>query len=272
MAQRIILVDAFSSVAFSGNPAAVCVLDAPSTETWMPDIAREMNCSETAFCVPVVDGRFELRWFTPKTEVSLCGHATLAAAHVLWEEGWLAPHEKARFWTRRGDLWATPLGRRVELDFPAHEVAEAEAPEGLLSALGVSPTWIGRSENDDYLLQLADEAAVRDCCPSFTALEVVKLRGVIITAAGEQEETDFVSRYFAPGLGINEDPVTGSSHCILAPFWEARLGKAVLRARQLSARGGELEVERVRKRVKLRGSCVTTLRGSLTEWPPRAEI
>ncbi len=271
MAQRIILVDAFTSVAFSGNPAAVCVLDAPSTETWMQNIAQEINCSETAFCVPVVDGRFELRWFTPKTEVPLCGHATLAAAHVLWEEGWLAPHEPVRFWTRRGELGATPLGRRVELDFPAHEVSEAEAPEGLLAALGVSPVWIGRS-GSDYLLELADEAAVRACRPGFSALEAVDVRGVILTAAGEQEETDFVSRYFAPRLGINEDPVTGSAHCILGPFWEARLGKASLRARQLSARGGELEVERVRKRVKLRGSCVTTLRASLTEWPPRAKI
>lgn len=268
MGQRITVVDAFTHVAFAGNPAAVCVLTAPTTDAWMQAVAGEMRQSETAFCVPLKDESFELRWFTPNREVRLCGHATLAAAHVLWEEGWVAPQRPVRFSTRSGDLVATPLGRRIELDFPARPPSEAEAPEGMLEALGVTSSWVGR-DPDDYIVLLEDEEAVRRCAPDFTALGEIETRGVIITAPAAQPEVDFVSRFFAPRLGIDEDPVTGSAHCSLTPFWASRLGKTRLTARQLSARGGELEVDLVSDRVKLRGTCVTMLRGNLTESAPR---
>ncbi|KPK15904.1 MAG: hypothetical protein AMJ62_07895 [Myxococcales bacterium SG8_38] len=269
MGQRITVVDAFTHVAFAGNPAAVCVLSEPTTEAWMQSVASEMKHSETAFCVLRTDGSVELRWFTPTREVRLCGHATLAAAHVLWEEGWLAPNKGVRFSTLSGELIATPLGRQVELDFPARPASETSAPAGLLESLGVSPTWIGR-DDDDYLLLLANEEAVRACSPSFAALAEIDIRGVTITAPADHDQIDFVSRFFAPRFGIDEDPVTGSAHCALAPFWASRLGKTDLTARQLSARGGELDVALRGDRVTLRGTCITTLRGNLTESAPRA--
>ena len=267
MGQRITVVDAFTHAAFAGNPAAVCVLTEPTTETWMQSVAREMRHSETAFCIRLKDGSFELRWFTPEREVRLCGHATLAAAHVLWEEGWLEHRRTARFSTLSGELTAAPSGRVIELDFPSRPPSEVEAPAGLVDALGVTPSWIGR-DLDDYIVLLADEAAVIDCDPDFGALRAVETRGVIITAPAAGDQVDFVSRFFAPRFGVDEDPVTGSAHCCLTPFWASRLDKSVLTARQLSRRGGELEVEHVGDRVKLRGTCVTTLRGNLTESAP----
>ncbi|MDH3818203.1 MAG: PhzF family phenazine biosynthesis protein [Myxococcales bacterium] len=267
MGQRITVVDAFTHAAFAGNPAAVCVLTAPTTEAWMQSVAREMKHSETAFCIRLKDGTFELRWFTPEREVRLCGHATLAAAHVLWEEGWLEHRRTAHFSTLSGELTAAPLGRVIELDFPSHPPSEVEAPAGLVDALGVTPSWIGR-DLDDYVVLLADEAAVIDCDPDFGALRAVETRGVIITAPAAGDQVDFVSRFFAPRFGVDEDPVTGSAHCCLTPFWASRLDKSVLTARQLSRRGGELEVEHAGDRVKLRGTCVTTLRGNLTESAP----
>ncbi len=267
MGQRITVVDAFTHVAFAGNPAAVCVLDHPTTDAWMQMVARELRQSETAFCIPLRNDSFELRWFTPDGEVRLCGHATLATAHVLWEEGRLERRKIARFSTLSGELTAAPLGRLIELDFPARPPSEVEAPVGLLDALGVAPTWVGR-DLDDYVVVLADEAAVRACTPDFQALRAVETRGVIITAPAAQDDVDFVSRFFAPRFGIDEDPVTGSAHCCLAPLWAGRLDKPQLTARQLSARGGELAVEVAGNRVKLRGTCVTILRGTLTESAP----
>jgi PhzF family phenazine biosynthesis protein len=269
MGQRITIVDAFTHTAFAGNPAAVCVLTEPTTEAWMQSVAREMKHSDTAFCIPLKDGSFELRWFTPGGEVRLCGHATLAAAHVLWEEGWLEHRKVARFSTLSGELTAAPLGRVIELDFPSRPSSEVEAPAGLVDALGVTPSWIGR-DLDDYVVLLADEAAVVACAPDFGGLRTVETRGVIITAPARDDHVDFVSRFFAPRFGIDEDPVTGSAHCCLTPFWASRLDKTVLTARQLSSRGGELEVEFAGERVKLRGTCVTTLRGNLTESAPSA--
>ncbi|TFH29083.1 MAG: PhzF family phenazine biosynthesis protein [Myxococcales bacterium] len=269
MGQRITVVDAFTHVAFTGNPAAVCVLSEPTTEAWMQSVAREMKHSETAFCIRLKDGSFELRWFTPGGEVRLCGHATLAAAHVLWEEGWLEHRNIARFSTLSGELTATPLGRVIELDFPSRPPEEVSAPAGLLDSLGLSSSWVGR-DVDDYVVLLEDEAAVLDCKPDFGALRALDTRGVAITARANGDDVDFVSRFFAPRLGIDEDPVTGSAHCCLTPFWAERLGKMQMSARQLSARGGELEVELAGDRVKLRGTCVTTLRGSLTESAPNA--
>jgi PhzF family phenazine biosynthesis protein len=269
MGQRITIVDAFTHVAFAGNPAAVCVLTEPTTEAWMQSVAREMKHSETAFCIPQKDGSFGLRWFTPEGEVRLCGHATLAAAHVLWEEGWLEHRKTARFSTLSGELTAAPSGRVIELDFPSRPPSEVEAPAGLLDALDVAPSWIGR-DVEDYVVLLADEAAVKACNPDFGPLRAIETRGVIITAPATQDNVDFVSRFFAPRFGIDEDPVTGSAHCCLTPFWASRLDKSVLTAHQLSARGGELEVELCGDRVKLRGTCVTTLRGNLTESAPSA--
>ncbi len=269
MGQRITIVDAFTHKAFAGNPAAVCVLTEPTTDEWMQSVAREMRHSDTAFCTPLKDGSFELRWFTAGGEVRLCGHATLATAHVLWEEGWLEHRRVARFATLSGELTAAPSGRVIELDFPARPPAEVEAPAGLLDALRVTAAWIGR-DLEDHVVLLSDEAAVKDCAPDFGALRAIETRGVIITALAEQDKVDFVSRFFAPRFGIDEDPVTGSAHCSLAPFWASRLDKTVLTARQLSTRGGELEVELAGDRVKLRGTCVTTLRGNLTESAPTA--
>jgi PhzF family phenazine biosynthesis protein len=269
MGQRITIVDAFTHTAFAGNPAAVCVLTEPTTEAWMQSVAREMKHSETAFCMPLKDGSFELRWFTPGGEVRLCGHATLAAAHVIWEEGWLEHRKVVRFSTLSGELTAAPLGRVIELDFPSRPPSEVEAPAGLVDALGVTASWIGR-DLDDYVVLLADEAAVVACAPDFGGLRTVETRGVIITAPARDDHVDFVSRFFAPRFGIDEDPVTGSAHCCLTPFWASRLDKTVLTARQLSSRGGELEVEFAGERVKLRGTCVTTLRGTLTESAPSA--
>ena len=269
MGQRITVVDAFTHTAFAGNPAAVCVLSEKTTDAWMQSVAAEMKHSETAFCIRVRDGSFELRWFTPGGEVRLCGHATLAVAHVLWEEGWLEHRKVARFSTLSGELTAAPLGRVIELDFPVRPAAEVEAPSGLIEALGVTPSWIGR-DLEDYIVLLADEAAVRACDPNFGALHAVETRGVIITAPATQDKVDFVSRFFAPRFGIDEDPVTGSAHCCLTPFWASRLDKNIMTAHQLSARGGELEVELAGDRVKLRGTCVTTLRGNLTESAPSA--
>ena len=269
MGQQITVVDAFTDVAYAGNPAAVCVLGHPTTDAWMQAVAREMRHSETAFCVPLRDGSFELRWFTPGGEVRLCGHATLATAHVLWEEGRLSLRETARFSTRSGELTAKPLGRQIELDFPARPPSEVQTPAGLLEALGVRASWIGR-DSDDYVVVLEDEQAVRACSPDFRALRTVETRGVMITAPGDEDEDDFVSRFFAPRFGIDEDPATGSAHCCMTPLWADRLGKAVLQARQLSERGATFELELAGDRVKLRGTCVTTLRGTLAENPPSA--
>ena len=268
MGQRITVVDAFTDVAYAGNPAAVCVLGHPTTEAWMQAVAREMRHSETAFCIPLRDGSFELRWFTPGGEVRLCGHATLATAHVLWEEGRLPLREPARFSTLSGELTATPLGRHIELDFPARPPSEVEAPPGLLGSLGVEATWIGR-DGDDYVVVLEDEPAVRACKPDFQALRSVETRGVMITAPAAAD-VDFVSRFFAPRFGIDEDPATGSAHCCMTPLWAGRLSKSALRARQLSERGATFELELAGDRVKLRGTCVTTLRGTLAESPPTA--
>ena len=270
MGQRISVVDAFTDTPYTGNPASVCILGAPTTDGWMQSIAREMKHSETAFCIPLGDGRFELRWFTPGGEVDLCGHATLAAAHVLWEEGHVELRRPARFVTKSGELTASPEGRRIELDFPSRPPSPSSAPEGLVDALQVKALWVGR-DPDDYLVLLDSEDAVRSCEPDTLALRAIETRGVVITAEASSNDYDFVSRFFAPRFGIDEDSVTGSAHCALAPFWAGRLGKTKMRARQLSSRGGALEVELDGDRVKLRGYCVTTLRGSLAESAPTSE-
>jgi PhzF family phenazine biosynthesis protein len=258
----IIQVDAFADRPFTGNPAAVCILAAPGDEGWMQDVAGEMNLSETAFLHPEEDG-WRLRWFTPEVEVDLCGHATLAAAHVLWEDGHLDAGETARFHTRSGVLTARRAGEWIELDFPAKPILDGPAPEGLDDALGVAPLFVGRS-HFDVLVELSSEAEVRALKPDLGRLGAVEARGVIVTARADGGGGyDFVSRFFAPRAGVNEDPVTGSAHCVLAPFWAARLGRDEMVGFQASRRGGIVRVRAEGDRVRLGGQAVTVLRGEL---------
>jgi PhzF family phenazine biosynthesis protein len=257
-------IDAFTHEAFAGNPAAVCVLPAARDATWMLHVAREMNLPETAFLAPAAGGDgFDLRWFTPALEVDLCGHATLAAAHALWETNRLAPDVVARFHTKSGVLTATRRADWIELDFPATVDEPCAPPAGLAEALGVVPLYVGRSRFD-YLVQVDREVTVRELSPDLAVLRTLPVRGVIVTAVATTPEWDFVSRFFAPAAGIDEDPVTGSAHCALAPFWGARLGKASMVARQVSARGGTVRLQLDGTRVRLSGQAVTVLRGELT--------
>jgi predicted PhzF superfamily epimerase YddE/YHI9 len=262
MSLPIIQVDAFTDRPFAGNPAAVCLLPTPADPPWMLDVAREMNLAETAFLVPQRDG-FNLRWFTPAVEIDLCGHATLASAHVLWEDGHLKPGTQARFHTRSGLLTADRRGDWIELDFPATPAEAAAPPAGLAAAVGVAPRFVGRSRFD-YLLEVDGEEIVRGCKPNFDALARVDARGVIVTSRASASSYDFVSRFFAPRAGVNEDPVTGSAHCALAPYWSAQLGRAELVGYQASARGGTVRVRLRDDRVILGGQAVTVLRGALT--------
>jgi len=255
-------VDAFTDEPFSGNPAAVCLLPGPRDVTWMQHVAREMNLSETAFLVRRGEDEFDLRWFTPALEVDLCGHATLAGAHVLWESGALAPDRVARFHTRSGLLTAAKRGAWIELDFPATPDTEAPAPPVLAAALGVEPRYTGRSRFD-WLVEVGSEAEVRDLRPDVARLRALPERGVIVTSRATSAGWDFVSRFFAPGSGIDEDPVTGSAHCCLAPFWSRRLGRDEFVARQLSPRGGTLRVRLDGDRVKLSGQALTVFRTEL---------
>jgi len=264
MPLRIVQVDAFTDRPFAGNPAAVCVLPAPRPDAWMRSVAREMNLSETAFLVRGDDG-FSLRWFTPAVEVDLCGHATLASAHVLWEDGHLSAGAEARFHTRSGLLTARPRGAWIEMDFPATPEQAAAPPAGLLEALGVEALYVGRNEFD-YLVEVASETAVREARPNFSALAKVEARGIIVTAPASTAGFDFVSRFFAPAVGIDEDPVTGSAHCCLGPYWSRRLGRTEFTALQTSARGGVVRVAVVAgERVMLGGQAVTVLRGELVD-------
>ncbi len=255
-------VDAFTDRAFAGNPAAVCLLPGPREPEWMQEVACEMNLSETAFLHADEHGGYRLRWFTPAIEVELCGHATLASAHVLWESGRLAAGETARFHTLSGLLTAERNGDDIELDFPARPMEEVAPPPGLAEAFGAVPRFVGRSRYD-YLLELPTEDAVRTAAPDYALLRTLPVRGIIITAAGEQGPHDFVSRFFAPGSGVDEDPVTGSAHCTLGPYWASRLGKTSFLAWQASARGGELRVRLEGDRVRLGGRAVTIFHGRL---------
>lgn len=261
MGLRILQVDAFTDRAFAGNPAAVCLLEQAADAAWMQNVAREMNLSETAFLSPRADG-FDLRWFTPGAEVDLCGHATLATAHVLWTEGLLAPEVTARFHTRSGWLTADRQGDWIELDFPSQAVTPQEAPAGLLAALGVRPQYVGKNRTD-YLIEVASERDVRALTPDFGKFRSLPIRGVMVTARAATAGFDFVSRFFAPGVGIDEDPVTGSAHCALAPHWAARLAKTEMVGFQASARGGVVRVRIAGDRIKLEGQAVTVLKGEL---------
>jgi PhzF family phenazine biosynthesis protein len=259
---KLFLVDAFTDRPFAGNPAAVCLPDGERDPAWMQAVAAEMNLSETAFVRPRDDG-FELRWFTPAAEVELCGHATLAAAHALWTEGVVGDGLPIRFHTASGVLTCTRVGDLIELDFPATPAEEATPPAGLLDALGVRPTFVGKSRFDAFLV-VDSEPIVRSLTPDFAKLRQIAVRGVIVTGTSDDPRFDFVSRFFAPAVGVNEDPVTGSAHCCLGPYWGERLGKTELTAYQASPRGGVVRVRMNGNRVLLGGRAVTVLRGNLT--------
>ncbi len=261
MALPLFHVDAFTDRPLSGNPAAVCVLPAWRDNAWLQAVAREMNLSETAFLVKRAD-HFDLRWFTPKVEVDLCGHATLASAHVLWQQGLARPGEEIRFSTRSGILTAARRGDDVELDFPLKREEPAQPPADLLEALGVSARYVGRNQFD-YLVEVESEAALRAIAPDFKRLAAVPVRGVIVTSRSADPVFDFVSRFFAPASGVDEDPVTGSAHCCLGAFWRERLGKNDLIAYQASARGGVVKVRVTGDRALLGGRAVTVARGEL---------
>jgi PhzF family phenazine biosynthesis protein len=254
-------VDAFADRPFTGNPAAVCLLTEPGEAGWMQRVAAEMHLSETAFLSPR-EGGWDLRWFTPAVEVNLCGHATLASAHVLWETGRLGVGARARFHTRSGWLEARQDGATIVLDFPAKVAKAARPPRGLLGALGVPAQFVGRSEYD-FLVEVDAAEVVRSVRPDFARLAQIPVRGVIVTSRSDDPAFDFVSRFFAPASGVNEDPVTGSAHCTLGPFWQERLGRDRLVAWQASARGGRVAVRVVGDRVELGGCAVTTARGEL---------
>ena len=257
-------VDAFTDRPFAGNPAGVCLLEAPREAEWMQSIAAEMNLSETAFVSPHAGDGFDLRWFTPKLEVALCGHATLASAHVLWESGTIGVKAVARFHTQSGVLLAMRANGGIELDFPAKQVAEAKPAPGLIEALGVKPVWVGRNAFD-YFVEVAKESEVRDAQPDHLKLGKIEVRGVIVTSrpANGENGVDFVSRFFAPGSGVAEDPVTGSAHCALAPYWAAKLGRTEMTGHQISARGGIVRVRVEGDRVMLGGNAVTVMKGLL---------
>ncbi|MGF1464594.1 MAG: PhzF family phenazine biosynthesis protein [Sandaracinaceae bacterium] len=262
----LIVIDAFAAGPFTGNPAAVCLLERPADPAWMQRVAAEMNLAETAFPVPRSDGAYDLRWFTPVTEVDLCGHATLASAHALWATGTDAD-ATIRFHTRSGELTAARRGDRIELDFPAQALAPRDPPPGYREAVGVpaATPYLGGSFS---LLRVADEATLRALRPDMRRLAELEPHGVIVTAPADDARYDLVSRFFAPAVGIDEDPVTGSAHCALGPFWQAELGRTEMTAWQASARGGEVRLALRGDRVLLRGAAVTVLRGELLPEPP----
>lgn len=259
MSTSIYHVDAFTSQPFGGNPAAVCLLHGPADEAWMQKVAAEMNLSETAFIHPMAEG-YGLRWFTPSTEVDLCGHATLATAHVLWETGIQQKGEAAVFHTKSGDLTAVQNGEWIEMDLPASTDEEVPPPPGLSAALGTDVGYVGRCPWI-MIVEVDSEETLRAMCPDFGLLQRIPVDGFSVTARSSSDEYDFVSRFFAPRLGINEDPVTGAAHCCLGPFWQKRLGKDTFTAYQASPRGGTMKVRLSGDRACLSGQAVTISTG-----------
>jgi PhzF family phenazine biosynthesis protein len=262
MAQKIYVVDAFTDQPFKGNPAGVCILQQPAVADWMQKFAAEMNHAETAFLVPQADG-FQLRWFTPAVEVDLCGHATLASAFVLWSEGYLPQDRQARFHTKSGLLTADRRGDWIDLDFPSEPAKPIQMPPSeLANGLGVPLKFVGQNRMD-YLVEVDNEDILRSVRPKCDILTRLSVRGVIVTAKASTPGYDFVSRFFAPAAGVPEDPVTGSAHCCLGPYWHRLLHKTELRGLQVSARSGVVEVGILGDRVSLSGQAVLVLRGEL---------
>ncbi|HEX8372698.1 MAG TPA: PhzF family phenazine biosynthesis protein [Chthoniobacterales bacterium] len=255
------VVDAFTDRAFYGNPAAVCLLEGPRDDGWMQLLAREMNLAETSFLHPIEAG-WSLRWLTPTVEVALCGHATLAAAFVLWQTGVLAKSEPARFLTLSGWLTCRWTGEAIEMDFPVQPVTPCPVPTGLTEALGCEVLAVAKGETD-YLVEVAGEGVLRSLRPDLRWLAANVKRGWIVTCRSESPEYDFISRFFAPAAGVDEDPVTGSAHCTLGPYWQAKLGRDTFTAYQASARGGVVKVNVRGDRVFLTGKAVMISRVEL---------
>lgn len=261
MAITIYQVDAFTDRPFLGNPAAVCVLSEPKADEWMQLVSREMSLPETAFIFRQGDV-FNLRWFTPTMEVDLCGHATLACSHILWEQGYLNKDEEARFVTKSGLLTARLDGKWIQLNFPSEPAVESIIPEYIIRGLKVSPKFAGQNRLG-YIIEVETEDIVRKLQPDFNSLKQMDIRGVIVTSVSSTGEYDFVSRFFAPGAGVDEDPVTGSAHCCLGPYWQQRFDKSELIGFQASSRGGLVKVKVVNDRVVLSGMAITVLKGEL---------
>ena len=262
---RLYQVDAFTETAFTGNPAGVCLLPDQRSDCWMLNLAREMNLSETAFLLPQGSG-YSLQWFTPKTEVSLCGHATLASAHVLWEEHLVPETEPIQFFTKSGTLPVRRTGGLIEMDFPARQVVPAEESVQINQALGVAPTFTGKyaaPNGDLYLLRVASDDIVKRIAPDFQRLLATPARVVVVTSASSDPAYDFVSRFFAPAVGINEDPVTGSAHCYLAPYWGGILKKTEMVGYQASERTGIIRCTWMGERVWIGGKAKTIFKGEL---------
>ncbi len=258
---RIFQVDSFTNKPFTGNPAGVCILPEDIPDSEMLNIAKEMNLPETAFLQGNGVG-YNLRWFTPHTEIELCGHATLASAHILWATGDLSPDEIVRFDTLSGELTAKKNGEWIDLDFPAEYETNADTPVEITDALGVQPIYVGKNRFD-YLVEVESEEMVRNIKPNFDLLKKVPSRGIIVTSKADTGKYDFVSRFFAPAIGVDEDPVTGSAHCCLGPYWKSRLNKSQFEAFQLSERGGVVRVEVKSDRVILSGQAVTVIEGEI---------
>ncbi len=265
MTHRLYQVDAFTDKPFEGNPAAICILDGPSDPRWMQSVASETNLSETAFVFKREDGEgggYGLRWFTPAVEVKLCGHATLASGHVLFEEGLVKADELIEFHTKSGLLTIGKKGSWIEMDFPADTPRQADAPASLAAGIGMEPRYVARTKFD-YLVEVPGEEAVRGLKPDFGLLKEISTRGVIVTGISTMNDFDFVSRFFAPGAGVDEDPVTGSAHCALAVFWAGKLNKTDLTAFQASKRGGIVRMTLKGDRVLLKGQAVMVMKGKI---------
>lgn len=255
-------VNAFTDKPFSGNPAGVCILEGPMEDVLMQNVARELNFADTAFLYKKGEG-FNLRWFTPEVEIELCGHATLASAHILWEKGYLKGEERALFYTRSGLLKANLKDNWIEMDFPEEPAKQVSTPSFIAKAIGVIPKYVGKNRFD-YLVEISSEKTLRELRPDYSLIKRIPVRGVIVTSVADSKEYDFVSRFFAPAVGIEEDHVTGSAHCCLGPFWKARLNKDEFLAYQASPRGGHMRVRLSSERVFLIGQAVTFLSGELT--------
>jgi len=261
MGQRVIQVDAFTRTPYRGNPAAVCVLDSAADEVWMQNVAREMNLSETAFLFPEQNG-YRLRWFGPNEEVDLCGHATLASAHVLWEDRMEPPDREITFFTRSGILSARKQDDWIMLNFPSEPASELPIPPALAEAFGVELRYFGENRVD-CIVEVESEEALCSLKPDFGKLQKFSARGFMVTSRSSSPEYDYISRFFAPGRGVNEDPATGSSHCCLGPFWQQRLHKNEFMAYQASLRGGVAKIRVLEDRVNIGGQAVTVLKGEL---------
>ncbi len=257
---NIYIVDAFTEKPYKGNPAAVCILESAKSDEWMQNVAKEMNLSETAFLLEN-DGEFSLRWFTPEAEVDLCGHATLASAHILLSQHLFLNH-KIRFNTKSGLITAEKIGDWIQMNFPLEIEHPCEPPTELIKGLNVGFKYVGKNRLD-YIVEVENEEVLKSLNPDFNLLKSVQSRGIIVTCKSNRPDIDFVSRCFYPAVGVNEDPVTGSAHCCLGPYWQKKLDKSELFAYQMSNRGGFLKLSILENRILISGQAVTTLIGKL---------